>query len=208
MYIFIDESGAFQATQRENQVSCISALVIPESFAATLFRKFKRLTRDWRDGGREVKGSTLDETQIAAVIRLLRRFDVLLFVSCIDMGFHDENGITAHKNDQAQRFLTSITTDTPPTMRAELEGLATQISTLSNQLYAQSATLNALVDRATRAATLYYCQRIPKTLGSFKWRIDAKGENLTPYENLWKTIVMPFLQDRSLKDPARIGPPW
>ncbi len=72
MYIFIDESGLFNIQQQPNKVSCVAALVIPEEFAVTLFRRFKKLTKSWRNGSREIKGSSLDESQVSAVIKLLK----------------------------------------------------------------------------------------------------------------------------------------
>jgi hypothetical protein len=72
---------------------------------------------------------------------------------------------------------------------------------LPNQLYVQAVTLTEVVNKVIRTSTLYYAQRIPSTLGRFKWRIDAKNVVITKYEQLWKEIVSPFLQSMSLREP-------
>jgi hypothetical protein len=51
------------------------------------------------------------------------------------------------------------------------------------------------------AGTLYYVQRMPKVLGKFSWRLDAKDLVPTGYENLWREIVGPILQTSSLSSP-------
>jgi hypothetical protein len=61
-----------------------------------------------------------------------------------------------------------------------------------SQLYVQAAALTQLVQHVLHASTLYYAQRIPKTIGSFKWRVDAKDIVVTNYEKLWREIVGPF----------------
>jgi hypothetical protein len=57
MYIFIDEAGSFQTTTRPHAVSCVAALVVPEPFAPTGFRRFRRCIRPWVVDGAELKGS-------------------------------------------------------------------------------------------------------------------------------------------------------
>lgn len=46
-----------------------------------------------------------------------------------------------------------------------------------------------------------HSQRKPNCLGLFNWSIDAKGKVITEYESLWKDIVMPYVQTKSLSDP-------
>src|SRR6267378_3032276 len=114
MYVFIDEAGNFQAPTPGHKISCIAALVVPEPFAATLFRKFRKTVAPWLGSAREVKGSQLDERRVAAIVKLLRRFDVLVFAACVDMGVHTQGMIDAHKHGQADSFLRAITKETSP----------------------------------------------------------------------------------------------
>jgi hypothetical protein len=179
----------------------MAALVVPEPFAATLFRKFREVIRPWKHQAKEVKGSKLDEQQMATVFKLLRRFDVLAFAVCVDMGLHTEAGIESHKNGQADVFQKKVTEVKYPKMKHSLEDLAARIRALPNQLYVQSVVLSDLVSEVFKASTLYYAQRIPATLGSFKWRVDAKDRRTTEYEKLWVKIVLPIFQTESLQKP-------
>lgn len=201
MYIFIDETGAFQTPTRSQRISAVAALVIPESFAKTLFRRFRALVGLWRNGNSEVKGSALVESQMAEVVRTITRFEVLLLVVAIDMSLHTAAGIEAHRDEQASKVRDAAARMLRPELKARLDTLADQLGRLSVQLYAQSMVLTSLLQAVLEASTLYYVQRNPKTLGSFTWRIDAKDVRVTPYEQLWQQVVGPLLQTRSLSTP-------
>jgi hypothetical protein len=201
MYIFIDEAGGFQIPSQPNLVSCVTALLVPESFARTLFRKFRRVTRPWKSAGHEVKGSQLAEDQMAAVIRAVRRFDVLLIGIAIDMGLHSDPVITLHRKGQVDRVFASVLPAVSTARRTKIENLAKRIGALPNQLYVQMLMLTLLIQAVVEAGTLYYVQRIPKTLGSFTWRLDAKDKSITEYERLWQDMVGPLLQTMSLSSP-------
>jgi hypothetical protein len=201
MYVFIDEAGGFQVPSRPNQVSCVAALVIPESFAKTLFGKVRRSLDWWRAGGGEVKGSQLDELKMADLIRVVRRFDVLLISVAIDMGLHTDAGISRHRHQQVTTIRASMTEKMNLPLREWIGRMASQMEALSNQLYVQSVLLTTLVKAVIDTTTLYYAQRIPRTLGAFVWRVDAKDLTLTDYEKLWTDVVGPFLQTRSLSSP-------
>jgi hypothetical protein len=177
MYVFIDEAGTFRVPTTTREVSCVSALVVPEPCAATLFRKFRKLVAPWKGRAREIKGSDLDERQVAAVVKLLRRFDVLVFAACVDTGVNTTAMVEAHKHGQAA-FLRAITPKMSPELTAHVRSLADRTRSLSNQLYVQWLLLQEIVAEALRWSTLYYVQRIPKTLGAFKWRTDAKDRSI------------------------------
>src|SRR6185312_3083517 len=110
MYIFIDEAGGFQVTSRRNQVSCVAALLVPESLLRRLFRRFRGVVRPWRVGEQEVKGSQLDERQMAEMIGAVRRFDVILLSVAVDMGLHTEAGVSLHKQQQVEKIRAALTT--------------------------------------------------------------------------------------------------
>jgi Protein of unknown function (DUF3800) len=201
--IFIDESGTFQPVgeERPHLISNVTALIVPESFAGTLFRKFRKTTRPWRNGAREIKGRELDEQQAATILRLVQRFDVLVISVCVDMGLHLDSDIDAHKNHQADKYLASLTEEASPFMRNEIGELAERVRALPNQLYVQAIALIELASHVLQLGTLYYVQRIPGALGAFRWRLDAKNQKLTEYERLWSQIVFPHLQTLSLTQP-------
>src|SRR5439155_26402891 len=70
-----------------------------------------------------------------------------------------------------------------------------------NQLYVQFVLTNHLLAQVLQDSTLYYAQRKPQELGDFRWIIDAKDQAVTPYEDLWSKMVMPFLQSKFLAEP-------
>ena len=201
MYVFIDEAGPFQRPSRPHLVSCVGALLIPESLVQPLFRRFHRLIRSWRVGGREVKGSQLNEAQVAAVLAALRRYDVLFLAVAIDMGLHTESGIETAKRDQVDKIRAAISDRIDLPVRTRLERLASGIERLSPQLYVQSVALTKVIDSAIRNGTLYYAQRIPSALRRFAWRLDAKDLKVTKYETVWREVVAPYLQTESLRHP-------
>jgi hypothetical protein len=201
VHIFIDESGGFQVPTRPNQVSCVSAVVVPETLLAPLYRAFDRTADPWRKGRAEIKGSQLNEAQMAKVIHTVKRFEVLLFTVAIDMGIHTDDAIDRHKNVQADKITAKMDPHIPTSWRDMFLGWSKGIRCLSNQLYVQSVLLTNLVHATLSGATLYYVQRMPKTLGSLAWRLDAKDIAVTTYEQLWQETVEPYLQWLSLAEP-------
>lgn len=202
MYIYIDESGIFaNPSGKDKAISCVAALVMPEQYQKYIFKRFKHLKVSWGIGSGEPKGSKLDEEQIAYVISILNDYDVFVTACGIDVGVHTDAQITTHKQGQAANVTKHVTPEHHPNLVRELEELRERYLQLSNQLYAQSALLTVLVLSVIRIATLYYCQRDPFTLSHFRWVIDAKSDNLTNYEDLWSTVVMPFCESDSLSKP-------
>ena len=52
-----------------------------------------------------------------------------------------------------------------------------------------------------RSTTLYYSQRVPATLGAFRWRIDEKNSARPLFEETMRYLAPPLLQSKSLRDP-------
>ncbi|CAK9252015.1 unnamed protein product [Sphagnum jensenii] len=117
------------------------------------------------------------------------------------MGMHTDAGVSEHKHSQADRYLKPITADSKPEMKKYFQTLADNTRAQSNQLFVQGVVLNEVVDQVFRHATTYYVQRLPSTLGAFKWRIDAKDILVTEYEKLWQQTVLPAMQFKSLNEP-------
>lgn len=202
MYIYIDESGIFaNPGKKDTAVSCVGALVIPEPFQKYIFKRFKNLKVSWGIGSGEPKGSKLDEKQVAYVISILRDYDVFVTACAIDIGRHSDEHIATHKKGQAANTTKNITPELHPDLVKQLEELGNRILQLSDPLYVQSCLLTALTEDVLNISTLYYCQRIPATLSNFRWVIDAKDKEVTDYEDLWSTTVMPMMQSSSLREP-------
>ena len=201
MHIFIDESGSFAVPSTvADSVCCMAALVIPESCLDRLVAQYGGILQRWGSGGREIKGHSLTERRVARVLSWLTNFDVVLIVVAIDMGLHNDSGVTAHKRGQAQKVRSSVASpEFFETMRIEVEDMARRIDELPNPLYVQIAMLTELFGQTLQTATLHYAQTEPAALGRFAWRIDAKDRVLTEYESLWSDIVKPLLQSRSME---------
>jgi hypothetical protein len=201
MYIYIDESGPFVTfPEARNSVSCVTALVIPESVHDQLLHQFAQLKRQWGFADDEVKGSLLTEPQFDAVIRAVYNTQsAFIRITAIDMGLHTVAMIKEHQTKQSDLLRKSMDDRFHPELVKQVYALADQINGLAPQLYVQSAMLTKLILSVIRTGTLLYSQLEPPALGRFTWAIDAKNHDITPSEILWKTLVLPFLQDESLK---------
>lgn len=68
MFVFIDESGPFVIpAQSATALSCVGALIVPDSSCAGLKQRLGLLGRQWGFVG-EIKGSKLNESQAFDVI--------------------------------------------------------------------------------------------------------------------------------------------
>jgi hypothetical protein len=202
MYIYIDESGVFNIpTDRKWSISCVGALVISESDREQIFKGFKkwRRARGYFDG--EMKGRALNENEIASLIEFLAGFDLLFEITAIDMIMQSDQGIIEHRLAQAGNFTEILTDQDHPNYVKQVEEVQKKLKGVANQLYVQAICTFKVLYNVFQKATLYYVQRKPNELANFNWIIDAKGRELTPYEDLWTTIVLPILQSESLRNP-------
>jgi hypothetical protein len=90
LHIFIDESGTFTGVGAEAPaVSTLGALILTSHNLPKLFRKYERLRFNLTKNGKgEVKGSKLNETQVATVVELLRKNGAIFCASMIDLAEH------------------------------------------------------------------------------------------------------------------------
>lgn len=201
MYVYIDESGPFVTfPEARNSVSCVAALVIPESVHDQLLQQFAQLRRQWGFADDEVKGSLLTEPQFDAAIRAV--YDTqsaFIRIAAIDMGLHTVTMIKEHRRKQAELLRLPMDDCFHPELVKHWCVLADQINGLVPQLYVQSVMLTKLILSVIQTSTLLYSQLEPPALGCFAWTIDAKDRPVTPSETLWKTLVLPFVEDESLK---------
>jgi hypothetical protein len=72
MLIFIDESGSFVIpAPGDRSLCCVGALVVPERNYCSLEKAYTRLKNAWTGKDEEIKGRTLSEAHVAAVIDCL-----------------------------------------------------------------------------------------------------------------------------------------
>lgn len=205
MKIYIDESGVFSnPNNKPHTVSCIAGLIIPENIEGEIFKKFNDISSKWATNSGEIKGSRLNEPEVAATISLLRDYQVIYEVCAIDLGIHTNEEIEKHKRLQGGNLVENITPDTNESLANQLNELKSKIEKMPNQLYSQFISLTELVNSILRSAMLYYCQAVHETLGSFKWIIDAKDNQRTEYEDIWSILAMGFLQTVYLNKPITV----
>jgi hypothetical protein len=202
MHIFVDESGVFaQSTSGTTSVCVLAALIAPDPSVSLLQGGFERLAESWGINTREVKGRNLDETQFQAVHDLLAKYDTILTLVAIDLGTHTEDMITRHRLNQAARMTKHFGPEHHPNLLAEVKEIATRIEKLPDQLYVQMVLLTHLINSVLQLAIVHYPQTSPPELGRFAWRLDAKSDKQTEYEELWKILVAPFAQSQSIRQP-------
>jgi len=202
MHVFIDESGSFiPLGGKKSAVSAVGALVIPTGKVSDVLDDYSRVRGRFRKVGAEVKGSALDENEILQVISLLTRYDVLFEATVADFGMHSRSDVRGFQELQAVKVTEHLTDKHHPNLVRQVRALRDDLAALPEQLFTHSLLLMDLIDRVARHATLYYVQRVPEELGSFEWVVDAKDQQITPSEELWRNLIMPVMQTRSLHDP-------
>lgn len=201
MHIFIDESGTFVSGEQASGLSLVGALIIPDERVARINKKYAVIRSTLPQERGEVKGRLLGEAQVAKVVELLRKNEVLLELVAIDLNAHEAADIEKHKLHQAKGMTSRLTEADQPWLSVAT-GLAAKITVLPNQLYVQSVAMFELVWQVVEHAINYYGQRRPKELGAFHWTIDGKDKDRrTNWEQLWAEIVLPVLESKSIEIP-------
>jgi hypothetical protein len=196
MHIFIDESGNFVIPEEKKaKVSCVTSLTIPDRHMDAVEKNFSSLKNYW-GYEKEVKGSKLSEKQISDTIALLREYDVLLDIVCLNIGNHSSENIDKYKAEQADKLIENLTKEHHENLVRQVHEYRDRLLKLPNQLFIQARISILLIKRILDHSPLYYCQRIPEELGNFVWFVDAKDKNTgkTPFEELWSTLLMPVLE--------------
>jgi hypothetical protein len=193
----------WQANPRLNRRSAYpAALIVSESEHDALLSGFETLAEAWGYSSSEIKGRSLNESQFAEVIKLLHGFKhTFLRLAAIDVGLHSESVVTNHKKRQAREMRNRVGSQFHPALVRQVYELADRIEGTSNQLYVEFVLLTQLVTSVLQTSTLYYSQSEPGSLSRFRWRIDAKADSPTDYEQLWRVLVMPFVQSETLRSP-------
>jgi hypothetical protein len=199
--IYIDEAGSFIPTPRANYVSCVCGLIVPAGKEQFLFDSFLRLRTSWGKRSDEIKGSSLNENQVARVLQLLAKYDVLAEICAIYTSEVSDEGITELKGKQADALTANLGPEHHPNLVASLKEIQERLRSTPNQLYLQNYLLTRLFDTLLRIGTGFWSQRVPSELGQFQWRIDAKDKTITEAEEIWRKLLMPYLQTGSLSDP-------
>lgn len=194
MHIYIDESGIFRP-EKNSRASCVAALVIPSSKKVRLLNDYRQLSASWPTEKGEVKGRLLTENQIAQVVSLLQKNDVLLEVNAIDSGLQTEDELLQLKKNMTNILHGWIIPGHP--LEEEITQIAKAYEETSLQLFIQAFLMQTLIYRVIQHSISYYARRIPKELGVFLWVVDGKDKNISEFEKAWSTVIFPSVAYQS-----------
>ncbi|MFZ7337262.1 DUF3800 domain-containing protein [Comamonas jiangduensis] len=203
MFIYVDESGSFVQAPSENSWNVVAAYVVAEPsrrHAEAALRELK-VAAGYKFSN-EVKLKNVTEDQLGTFLDKLSGLKAVAFASCIDLGTQDPQAICTHQTSQVEKIRANGPRMNYEEGRSMIEDLANRVEKLSPQLYIQMVVQVDLLDQVHRASTLYFSQRVPATLGSFRWRIDEKNSSRPIFEQTLRHIAPPLLQTKSLNEPA------
>ena len=202
MRIYIDEAGPFlPPTSPRPLFSLVLALIIPRAAESEILNEFLRLRDTWSKQTVEIKGSTLDESQTAALIGLLLRYETFVEFITLDTNMHPDAVVHELKNRQADAITANVTREHHPGPIPHLHQLGESIREMSNQLFLQIFATWELVIRTIREGTLYFVQRLPEELGDIAWIVDRKDRTLTAMEDTWSTLILPMAESAFAREP-------
>jgi hypothetical protein len=204
MHIFIDESGTFAIPQKPAPaVTCLGAVIIPDSRRETVFAKFMALAEHWPktpDG--EIKGKLLGENQFYDAVEMFADQGVVMECAATDMGLHSKAEIEKHRDIQADKLYDSVTPGIHfNSLIAEVRSMSAELRKLSINEYMQICLMNGLVHSIMQQKVLWFAQSAPAELGAFHWQIDAKGTAISRSEALWEKLVLPMQESLSWREP-------
>ncbi len=203
MFIYVDESGTFVHASHCDSWCVVAGYVVPEVARKRVEHSLgilkRHLGRGFQD---EVKLKDLSEAILARFLGDLGKLEGTLFISAIDLGHQDPEAVVAHQKKQ----VASVRANRPKMLyeegRASIDDLSGRLERLSPQLYIQMVAQIDLLDQVFRMTTLYYAQRIPATLSSFKWRMDEKNSARPLFEQTLTHMAPGLIQAKSLRDPG------
>ena len=209
VHIFINESGTFTGVDANAPaVSTLGALVIASHRLPKLFGKYERLRINLPKNRKgEVKGSKLNEAQVATIVQLLHKNGALFCASMIDLADHTADDIAAHRDRRSASLAANLTNGHTQELRDGVAALQGRMAAFSDQLYIQGAVTIDLLYRILQDMIVYHCQRFPKELAEFNWVVDAKDPAVvTDWEDWWSKTLVIWLQAMSLERPGAMLP--
>lgn len=206
MHIFVDESGSFTVPARTKRpsISCVGAVILPSSEVESVIHDFAAMAAPWANASGEVKGSKLNEAQISTFLDFLSERRGLVKCVAVDMALHRIDEVLAHRDEQARKLTANLTHEHHPNLVAAIHILDRRLRALKVPNYVQLVAYTCLANAVIRNATTYIVQRRPDDIGTLDWTFDAKGHPITEMEDLWQTLVKPFLQSSFLRDPLPV----
>jgi hypothetical protein len=203
MLIFIDESGNFaMPPARKRNLSCVGALIVPETAHNELTDDFVRLRNTWSGSQQEVKGNTLNEEQTADAIDLLVDRGCFFFVCATEMSLNSDSMIANFQSKQSEYITENISNGHHPMLRKQMFRLRQTFEIMPAQLFLQAMLLTDLIRKAIDQASLHFAMQMPSELGAFKWFIDGKDKKKTAYEAAWELMAAGLIQGKYIENPG------
>lgn len=192
MHIYIGESGSFTTpTILMPKISCITALILPSSQNDEIISEYLTIRSSWGES-EEVKGSKLNESQIAQVIELLGKYEAIAEICAIDIGSHTKQNVAEYQHFASLEITRHLTSKHSPKVISSVYKLRRRLDNLSQSLAVQFFITISLIQELIKISTLYYAQKLPKELKKFNWFVDAKETKTTDYERLWTLLILPM----------------
>jgi len=202
MKIFVDESGSFVSSTKTDSWNCVVAYMTPEGDLRCLRDSLAKLKRDsGKPATNELKLRDVNEINYFAFLQRLGKLNGLLFAVATDASRNDPGDIIKHQKEQVENITEHKSVMKYESGRQGLQFLADQVDALSPQLYVQLYCQVHLISHVVYAGVLYFVQRLPKALGSFRWRIDQKNTKKIDFEDAFEKVTPALLQSMSLDEP-------
>jgi len=179
----------------------VGALVIPEATHSLTINQFNHHRHRWAGLGGEIKGSALNERQVAAVVELLLRHRAVFFVTGTIMSGLSPAIVADGKKVQGERLTASLTENHQPTVVQQLLELRSRVETMSAPEFVQFTLLRKLVENVLRVSLNHFGFNGPRELGRFLWKADAKNNGRSSYEICWGKLGAGLLQSAFLARP-------
>jgi hypothetical protein len=130
-------------------------------------------------------------------------YDMTAFAAAIDTGMHPPELVQAYRKQAEVSMLRGITSDHNDNARRFVDELIGCLRALPDQLALQVYTTMVPIERLIREMPTYYALRSPSEVSSFRWTLDAKGDNgVTEAERFWRQLVCPHLQATFIDTPS------
>ena len=148
MRIFIDEAGTFlRNDKRPHAFSAVGGVIVPGRYMGRVETEFKAISKAWPRENAEIKGRLLGEEHVAALCKVLERFDVTFEAAVMDMNVVSDQEIQDHQRLQSELTTKNLTDQHAPLVREQVNKLKITLEKMPPQLYCQFMVLTRLVWR-------------------------------------------------------------
>lgn len=148
MHIYIDESGVFSNPANKPHIaSVVVALTVPSTYKVKLFDEFRELSLGLPNEDGEVKGTLLDESQMATVQALLAKYDCVVEINAIDLGIHTDEQLTEYQTAICNTIAGWATRDRPEEFKKRVVEIAAALQKPKSPLFVESFLLMVLIRR-------------------------------------------------------------